>query len=276
MNDINNFISLKPNNSCKIVALFLFLGIFVTTFNSAYMSGDDFVSIAGIIWRDVYIPSFSKTWIPNRVFDPYGQALFTLLLDSLYHPLHLITGISIFWTHKILASLLFATFVTTIYVYIGKKLASFRDPNESRTLDLLTNIAIALALASVLPWKNHTHIISYEIPAFLTFVLFLELSEFLIQDAGKKAIESNDFSRSSSFYIVLIYIIAFTLEAYSLILALAFLLLILINFILKLISISKLRPLVFKKEYFIYMAWFFALTAYSLSLILIFFTHLLF
>lgn len=120
-----------------------------------------------------------------------------------------------------------------------------------------------------MPWKNHTHIISYEIPAFLSFILYLELTKLLIQKS-----DTSQQPRSSSFYLILIYICVFSLEAYTLILAGAFLILLTQNFIYKLNPIKKdlyknCQPL-YNKNFLIYITWFFALTLYSLFLILIF------
>ncbi|MCE7505273.1 hypothetical protein LZG75_03385 [Polynucleobacter sp. IMCC30063] len=258
----------------KIITFTFFTIIFISTLNNAYLSGDDFVSISGQIWRDVYIPSFSKTWIPNRVFDPFGQALFTYVLDFLYFPLNNIFGLSFFWVHKILSAVFFSSFLTVVYLYIVNFINLYNDNKNDKAFLILVNISIAIGIASILPWQNHTYIISYEVPAFLSFLLLVEIIKILYPRGVDAGTQKNQILRPpSALFLVLIYVCVFSLEAYCLILALTFFSMVAFNFINKLTKnrypyINSFRFLAERQVISFYAICFILLTMYCMFLIL--------
>jgi hypothetical protein len=203
----------RAGGQSGVILTGLLIIAWATTYNAAVMCGDDVTHFHGAYGNDMYWPDFSSTWIPNRVFDLYSRNLTAELFDTLYFPAHSLTGVGFFVFYKIFSATMFAVFICGVYRYLR---AHLTVDGAGLGHSVLLDVTLAAAVLLVLPWTNQVRLLCYELPAFLSFVVLLELAKSFY--AGFEANSEARVFVSSAGLVVLSFIVAFSLEAYAAIL----------------------------------------------------------
>jgi hypothetical protein len=174
-------------------------------------NGDDIAHIAGQIRFDRYVPVLGSHWIPNRVLDMYGRTLLTQVFELLYWPAHRLSGCSFFSFYQVFSAMIHAAFVT-LCAWVLDRAATPRGFVIGREVLLLSRSLLVTALLVLLPWKNQVHVMAYQLPALLAFLTLLLLNRQLYawQQGG------SDQPRNVLMTLLVMYVSAFSLEAYSL------------------------------------------------------------
>jgi len=191
----------------------LFLIAWATTYNAAVMCGDDVNHFHAAYGNNMYLPNFSWDWIPNRVFDLYFRNLAAALFDVFYFAAHSLFGIGFFTYYKFFSATIFAVFICGVYGYLR---AALRISGGPFVHTALIDLMLAVAVLLILPWTNQVRLICYELPAFLSFLVLVELAKVFY--AGVRPAELTHCLISPAALILLSFVVAFSLEAYAAIL----------------------------------------------------------
>jgi len=202
--------------------LTIFVLSWLVTYNRAYLTGDDVNTFKGTGYgATLFLPRLKPDWIPNRVVDMYGRNLLVHVFDTIYFPAKSMFGADFFFVFKLFNATLFAVFLCLVYRYMAD-LVFFRERSlregQKRDGGILPNLLIAFVILMILPWTNEVGMVCYQFPAFLSFVVLAELFKLmprfsLPEPPGVPA----------AWLVTLAFIAAFSLEAYSAILAAAIL-----------------------------------------------------
>ncbi len=188
----------------------LFLIAWMTTYNTAVMCGDDVNHFHAAYGNNMYLPNFSWDWIPNRVFDLYFRNLAGELFDALYFPAHSLIGVDFFVFYKFFSATMFALFVCGVYGFLR---AALPVGEGGLAHALLLDVTLAAAVLLVLPWTNQVRLLCYELPAFLSLVVLVELGQTLRHGARPVAVSQKRLAPAS--LLLLSFVVAFSLEAYA-------------------------------------------------------------
>lgn len=185
----------------KIIGLsFLGIILFISTYLRTYLNGDDIVHFSRMEVKNWYFPYLEKSWIPNRVFDQYFRTLDVNIFDFLYFFQSTLFGVSFFEFFKIYTASIYSVFILLALVYFLRH----RPKEETLSWDKIQTITIfIIGLLAIFPWVNHTHLLAYQVPSFLCFIF---LHKLIIKDCKSEQLLS---------FLLLGFICAFTLEAYS-------------------------------------------------------------
>jgi hypothetical protein len=199
----------------------LFMIIWVSTFNAAYVNGDDVVYMSGLQTRQILLFQLHKAWIPNRVLSSYSLTLSTAIFDFFYYPAKYAFNIDFYVAYKIFAATLFALFLLWVYSYIVKNVNFPEKIGPNTAYDHVQQLFVAILVLSTFPWKNQVHLICYQFSAFLSFVLLNELKKIFINlyknPSDDSPIENSAKWRNHLILILLSYVCAFSLETNTMI-----------------------------------------------------------
>jgi len=197
------------------VGLFVFVSVWLRTFNQAYVNGDDVVHLGQKYGIPAFLPHFSNGWIPNRAMDSYGRNLLGRVFDAMFFPLKDIFGIDFFHFYKFFCATLFAIFVFCVYRYIIRLLgrnAIYKKEGMSITSGntVLVHGSIAIFIMIVLQWFNQVFWICYQMPSFLGFVI---MAEIWMRSPATSSVECG--REFHPLFFALVFLVSFSLEAYS-------------------------------------------------------------
>jgi hypothetical protein len=201
---------MRPGRQFGAVLTGLFLIAWATTYNAAVMCGDDVNHFHAVYGNNMYLPNFSWDWIPNRVFDLYVRHLVAALFDAIYFPVHTLTGVGFFGFYKFFSATMFTLFICGVYGYLR---AALPVGAGGLAHALLLDVTLALAVLLVLPWTNQVRMLCYELPAFLSFVVLVELGQSFLHAARPMARAKPRLAPAS--LLLLSFVVAFSLEAYA-------------------------------------------------------------
>jgi hypothetical protein len=193
----------------------VFVSWFVT-YNKAYLSGDDVNTFRGSSYygASIFFPRLKSDWIPNRVVDMYGRNLLAHTFDLIYFPLKSLFGADFFFVFKIFNATIFAVFLCVVYRYLVDQIfineLSLGKGEKKRAGDVLPSVFVAFLTLTILPWTNEVQLVCYQIPAFLSFVVLAEL--FKLMPGFSVQVQPGI---PLPWLMVLAFIAAFSLEAYS-------------------------------------------------------------
>jgi hypothetical protein len=204
------------NKSRYVWYALLFMIVWVSTFNSAYVNGDDVGYMSGLQTKKILLFQLHKAWIPNRVLSSYSLTLSTAIFDFFYYPAKYAFKADFYVAYKIFAATLFALFLLWVYSYIVKNVNCPEKIGPNTAYDHAQQLFVAILVLSTFPWKNLVHLICYQFSAFLSFVLLNELKKIFINlyknPHDDSPIENSATWRSHSILILLSYVCAFSLE----------------------------------------------------------------
>lgn len=199
----------------------LFLMVFLYSYNSSYINGDDVEHLRRNIFGTQYLPYQFPGWIPNRLFDQYGRAIASLIIDQLYYFLINFRIDAFVVSYKIFSAILYTIII--FFAYRLVRTVACLDGLKPAFDFILIKILVLVSLLCILPYVNQVHMICYQLPTLLAYFLIINL-----------ACVSNMQKLVGASRYILIYICAFTLESISL--------------IILLFSIHKLALSYFEKE----------------------------
>jgi hypothetical protein len=199
---------LRPSD--VTIAAILFAAVWLATFNAAYVNGDDVMNFQASYGRSYYFPRpLKRDWIPNRLFDTYGRELLRSVFNLLFFPIRQIFSLSFFWFYKIFSATLFAGFVAGVYWYVMRQISACLTFAGVTAAPTLPRLIVAAALLSLLPWTNQVRLVCYQLPAFLSFVIIIEITKRLFQPTAPRP------DISDTALALLGFVIAFSLECYA-------------------------------------------------------------
>lgn len=139
----------------------VFVVAWLATYNKAVVCGDDVYHFQDRYGSAVFLPNFSRSWIPNRVVDLYGRNLLAHLFDLVFFPLHSLFGADFFYVFKVFNATLFAAFLCVVHAVLLRRCAGS---------GVLLSLFVGGAVLLIMPWTNEVRAICYELPGFLSFV----------------------------------------------------------------------------------------------------------
>lgn len=204
----------------RVGQLTVFIVSWLVTYNRAYLTGDDINTFKGTGYGvPLFLPRLKPDWIPNRVVDMYGRNLLVHVFDTIYFPAKSLFGADFFFVFKLFNATLFAIFLCFVYRYMAD-LVFVRERSsregQKRDGDILPNLFIAFVILTVLPWTNEVDMVCYQFPAFLSFMVLAELFKLMPRFSLPEAS-----GVPGAWLMTLAFIAAFSLEAYSAIIAAA-------------------------------------------------------
>lgn len=208
---------LRQTSDDWVGRIVLLLVSWCSTYNSAYMSGDDVVHFQGGYGKKIFLPTFKTDWIPNRVLDTYGRNLFTHVFDLIFFPLKSLFQMDFFHFYKIFNATLFSAFLLLIHRYVMRQVHDaarrLQPDGADNARGILPGLFVTFAIMAILPWVNDVQLICYQVSAFISFVVLAEIFKGIPATPwrGRPAI-------SMSWLITMGFVAAFSLEAYSAIL----------------------------------------------------------
>lgn len=191
------------------------LAVFVLTWllvvGGVYPNGDDIAHLSRQIRIDQFVPVLGPHWIPNRIVDMYGRTLLTLGVEWWYGILHPWTGMDFFRVYQLLSASVMAALTAAVFAYMDwrARLAGGRPSSFAR-------ITLFVLLLTLLSWRNQVHLMAYQLPAALGFILLWELHHWVSAAPDRKVFDQ---ARIPGLC-VLSYLTAFSIEAYALLILL--------------------------------------------------------
>lgn len=191
------------------------LAVFVLTWllvvGGVYPNGDDIAHLTKQIRLEQFVPVLGPHWIPNRIVDMYGRTLLTLGVEWWYGILHPWTGMDFFRVYQLLSASVMATLTAAVFAYID-----WRARLAGGQPSALARITLLVLLLTLLSWRNQVHLMAYQLPAVLGFILLWELHQWVSAAPDRKPFDP---ARIPSLC-VLSYLTAFSMEAYALLILL--------------------------------------------------------
>lgn len=205
----------KPSFFNDWVGFFVFVSVWLRTFNQAYVNGDDVVHLGQKYGASTFFPRFSVGWIPNRTMDLYGRNLLGRVFDELFFPVKEIFKIDFFHFYKFFCATLFSVFVWCVYRYIvgllGRNAFGGTEVNSVTCRStVLIHGFVAISSMVVLQWFNQVFWICYQLPSFLGFIIIAEI--WMRSPAANNVESGREFH---PLFFALIFLVSFSLEAYS-------------------------------------------------------------
>lgn len=194
----------KNISSDRLFLACCFVFSWMAVFNIAVMNGDDVVHYARGL-RSAMLPEIHSSWTPNRVVDIYGRTIFSSLFGWFFYSVNNFYNISFFALYKFFSASVFAVFFTGVMSYLLKNIPRI---DSNKAFDIVIRVLLLAALFQLLYWRNQVHFICYQLPACMTFVLLK-----MTLESREKTLSTADLT----VFLLLSYVCAFSLEAYTLI-----------------------------------------------------------
>jgi len=166
-----------------IAPFILVLVSWLGTYNDSVINGDDINHIMGRSAKgyasEIFMPQIGPAWIPSRVVDNYGRSLLYQVFDMIHFPLKSLFGADVFYVFKVFNATFFTIFLYIVYQYILSRVSLRTDWCGKRPLapaaHVFLNIFLAFSVLTIFPWFNEVQVFAYQLPIFLSFVVFTEL-----------------------------------------------------------------------------------------------------
>lgn len=196
----------RMNNSHWRWPLITFVLTWFVVVGGVYPNGDDIAHLSGQIHIEQFVPMLAPHWIPNRIVDMYGRTLLTKAVEWWYGILHPWTGMDFLRVYQLLSASVMATFTAAVFAYIDRS-----AQRSGYTPRFIARISLLVLLLTLLSWRNQVHLMAYQLPAVLNFILLWELQYWIRpQNDGKT------FNRKQIPSLCLLaYLAAFSMEAYA-------------------------------------------------------------
>lgn len=218
--------SSRPDRWLVRTALF-FVVAWLLTFNGAYVNGDDVLPLAKAELHNAFVPNFKPEWVPNRMLDAYGRDVLAAGFDLLYFSLRTVVPVDFFLLFKAYVATLHAAFLTILLRYVHRGVVEAHPP-ASGVDDAVAWGFLAVVILGLLPWRNQTHFVAYQLAAVLCFVLLNEVTRALVAVLRRRDGDDVDaLPHATDRYpalILLSFVCAFSLEAYAAVVLLSLLL----------------------------------------------------
>lgn len=200
-----------------VPALLLFAVAWLLTFNAAYLNGDDVLPLAKAELRNAFVPNFKTSWVPNRLVDSYGRDLLAAGFDLWFFALRTVVPVDFFLLYKAYSATAYAAFLTMVVCYMRRP-AMAGSARTGAVADAVTWCFLAALVLGLFPWRNQTHFVAYQLPAFLCFMLLNEVAQrlvVLVRSEGRSDAAAPSATDRYPSLILLAFVCAFSLEAYA-------------------------------------------------------------